>query len=306
MSKLTEIEAYIQVAQLGSFTEAAEVLELSRGRVSQLIQRLETRLDVSLMTRTTRKISLTPEGEQFLISCREGMNQLNSAETNLKMMSQRLSGPVRINSVGGIFGESFLSLALSELVVDHPELSVTINYSSSLVDFNRDPVDLVLRIGHAPAEDVNSIFLGEVHHVLCASPTFVNRYGYPESPDDLTRLPTVCGTPKIWELEHCKSGNKQVITPQAHWRSGNTHAQCVAAKAGIGISRILTLVAQPELDAGNLVTVLPEWKVEPTSLWLMWRSQGEMPLRIKMVRDHIINRMAELSNFKHASRKVAY
>lgn len=294
MSKFTEIEAFIQVAQLGSFTEAAQTLTLSRSRVSQLILRLEERLGVALMTRTTRKLTLTAEGEQFLTSCREGMNQLNSAETNLKMMSQRLSGPVRINSVGGIFGESFLSLALSELVVDHPELSVTINYSSSLVDFNRDPVDLVLRIGHAPTEDVNSVFLGDVHHVLCASPTFVNRHGYPESPDNLMHLPTVCGTPKIWELEHNKTGFKQVITPHAHWRSGNTHAQCVATKAGIGISRILTLVAQPELDAGNLVTVLPEWKVESTSLWLLWRSQGEMPLRIQMVRDHICMRMKEL------------
>lgn len=292
MSRFAEIEAFIEVAHQGSFTRAAEQLTLSRSRVSQLVQRLEDRLGVRLMQRTTRSLTLTSQGEQFLQRCRSGMNLLSSAEADLKMMSHKLTGPVRINSVGGIFGEQILAHALSDLVISHPELSVTIDYSSALVDLDRDPVDLVMRIGHAPAENSESAFLGDVHHTLCAGPSFVNQHGYPQQPDDLQKLPTVCGTPKIWELEQVSTGRRQVITPQANWRSGNTNAQVIATEAGLGVSRLLTLAAKPGLDAGRLVSVMPDWRIEPTYLWLMWQRNEELSVRNRTVRDHLIHHIS--------------
>lgn len=292
MSRFAEIEAFIEVAQQGSFTRAAEHLELSRSRISQLIQRLEERLGVNLMQRTTRSLTLTPQGEQFLQRCRSGMNLLSSAEADLKMMSHKLTGPVRINAVGGLYGEQILARALSDLVLNHPELSVTVDYSSTLVDLDRDPVDLVMRIGHTPADNAESAFLGDVHHTLCASPSFVNQHGYPQTPDDLQRMPTVCGTPKIWELEQTSTGKRQVITPQAHWRSGNTNAQLIATEAGLGVSRLLTLAAKPGLNAGRLVSVMPEWRVEPTHLWLMWQRNEELSVRNRTVRDHLIHHVS--------------
>lgn len=292
MSRFTEIEAFIEVAQQGSFTRAAEQLELSRSRISQLIQRLEERLGVRLMQRTTRSLTLTSQGEQFLQRCRSGMNQLASAEADLKMMSHKLTGPVRINSVGGLYGEQILARALSDLVTNHPELSVTIDYSSHLTDLERDPIDLVMRIGHTPPENADSAFLGEVHHTLCASPAFVNQHGYPQNPDDLQRLPTVCGTPKVWELEQVSSGKRQVITPNANWRSGNTNAQVIATEAGLGVSRLLTLAAKPGLEAGRLVSIMPDWRVEPTHLWLMWQRHEELSTRNQTVRDHLIHHIS--------------
>jgi DNA-binding transcriptional LysR family regulator len=289
MSQFGEIEAFIQVAQQSSFTAAADTLGLSRPRVSQLIQRLEERLGVVLLRRTTRRVFLTPEGEQFLSGCRLGMEQLANAEANLKLTGQRLSGKVRINSVGGMYGEILLSHALSEVLNEHPELNIDVDYSSALVDLNKDPVDLVLRIGKAPAEQVASEFLGEVNHVLCASPAFINRYGFPKSPSDLEAFPLVCGTPKIWELEHNKTGQKQVISPAPVWRSGNTSAQVVATEAGVGIGRLLSLVVEPKLQSGKLLTVLPDWRVEPTNLWLMWRNRGTLAKRTEIARDHLIH-----------------
>lgn len=302
MSKFIEIETFIQVANQGSFTRAAEQLELSRGRVSQLIARLESRLGVTLLQRTTRSVQLTNEGEQYLEACRLGMSQLDSAEANLKMMSQRLSGPVRVNAVGGIYGETFLAHALAELVMEHPELNVSIDYSSQLINVNKDPFDLVLRIGHAPAADVESIFLCDVHHTLCASPSFINQYGYIDHPDRLNDIPTVCGTPKIWELEHVKSGRKRVVTPNAHWRSGSTQAQLIAVESGLGIGRLLSWVAETKLQQGKLLTVLPEWRVEPTYLWLMWPKQPELPKRTQIVRDHLVYKLSGLGITKAASK----
>jgi|TARA_B110000503_G_scaffold119724_1_gene181767 DNA-binding transcriptional LysR family regulator len=292
MDHLSEIQAFLAIADLGSFTKAAEHLGLSRSRISQLISRLEDRLGVMLMHRTTRSLTLTPEGEQFRTGCRQGIQHLEQAEASLKLMSTRLSGPVRINSVGGVFGETFLSKALAEVVSEHPEVTVHISYSSSLIDLNRDPVDLVLRIGKAPGHQVASAHLGEIHHVLCASPKFVNLYGFAQSPSDLEQLRTISGTPKTWELT--RANERQVVTPKSCWHSPSSQAQRIAAEQGLGIARLLTAVAQDALAEGRLLRVLPEWQIEPTQLWLLWSNQGDLPKRIEMVRDHLRVRLTNL------------
>ncbi|WP_196158607.1 LysR family transcriptional regulator [Reinekea sp. G2M2-21] len=287
MSRFTEMEAFLSVCELNSFTLAAEKLMLSRSRVSQLVAGLEQRVGVRLLLRTTRSLSLTPEGEQFFNHCRDGMRQLASAEANLKLMSTRLTGPVRINAIGGLFGEKYLAEALCDVVKEHPELQLTIDYTSTMIDLQKSPVDLILRIGSAPGDDVNALCLGEIDHTLCASPAFLSQYPFPESPDDLAALPLVCGTPKTWQLEHRKSGQLRTITPNANWRSGSTAAQSVAIEHGLGVGRLLTKFAEPALTSGRLVPVMPQWRIVPTYLWLIWAKQDELPVRIQVVRDHI-------------------
>lgn len=289
MSRFTEIEAFLQVSDSGSFTLAAEVLNLSRSRVSQLISRLEERVGVMLIQRTTRTLILTPEGEQFQNLCRPGMHQLSHAEANLKRLSQNLTGPVRINSVGGVYGETFLAKALAEAVIDHPELNISINYSSDIVDLNRDPIDLVLRIGKPPSDAVYYQLLGDVNHMLCASPSFLNKHGFPKSPSDIEHMKAVCGTPKTWSL--VKNNEQCIVHPNAHWHSPSTQAQLIAAEQGLGIARLLTPVVKSSLESGRLVQVLPEWQVEVTHLWLLWRRSGDLPKRIEFVRDHLIQRL---------------
>ncbi|WP_320824338.1 LysR family transcriptional regulator [Reinekea sp.] len=292
MDHLSEIQAFLAIADLGNFTKAAEHLGLSRSRISQLITRLEDRLGVMLMHRTTRSLTLTPEGEQFRSGCRQGIAHLEQAEASLRLMSTRLSGPVRINSVGGVFGETFLSKALAEVLSEHPELTVHLNYSSNLIDLNRDPVDLVLRIGKEPGHQVASAHLGEIQHVLCASPKFVNLNGFPQNPKDLEQFRTITGTPKTWELT--RGHEVQVVTPKSCWHSPSSLAQRIASEQGLGIARLLTAVAQESLVAGRLLRVLPDWQIEPTQLWLLWSNQGDLPKRIEMVRDHLRLRLINL------------
>ncbi len=294
MDKFSEIQAFIKVADARSFTIAAEQLNLSRSRVSQLIARLENRIGVTLMHRTTRSLTLTPEGEQFRTSCRAGMQQLENAESNLKLMSTRLSGPVRMNSVGGIIGEQILATALSEVVNDHPELTIHIEFSSDQVDVNKDPIDLVLRVGKQPGPQVNYSHLAVINHTLCASPRFLNEFGFPQQPLDLEETQCVCGTPKTWDL--VKGKERISISPKTLWRSPSSQAQLIAVEQSLGICRLLSILAKHPLKEGKLVQVLPEWQIEPTDLWLIWSNKGELPKRIEMVKDHLINRLSLITN----------
>jgi len=203
------------------------------------------------------------------------------------MMSTRLSGPVRINAIGGIFGEKYLADALSDVMLKHPELQITIDYTSTIIDLNKSPVDLIMRIGVAPSDDVNAICLAVVDHTLCASPKFINQYGFPSSPEELMRLPMVCGTPKTWELQHSRSGETRTLVPVANWRSGNTAAQSIAIEKGLGIGRLLSKVVDPLLRDGKLVQVLPDWQIAKTHLWLIWPKHRELPKRVHVVREHV-------------------
>lgn len=288
MDRYTQIEAFLAVCEAGSFTAAAQKLGLSRSRVSQLVMQLEQRLGITLLQRTTRSQHLTPEGEHFRRQCQAGLQQLDDAEHKLKLMADRLSGPVRINSVGGLLGEHYLARMLTEIVDSHPDLEVRLEYSSQRVDLSRDPVDLVIRGGDDPGPGVAAQRLGRLEHRLCASPRYLNRVGFPHHPKDLSRFNCVTGTPTQWRF---RRGNDSVeLTPQGNWRSPSSQAQLLAVEQGLGIGRLSNLVLKEPLQAGRVVPVLSDWQVENTSIWLVWAPRVELPKRVQMVRDHLIRR----------------
>ncbi|MHA7878748.1 MAG: LysR family transcriptional regulator [Saccharospirillum sp.] len=288
MDRLTEIEAFVAVCDAGSFTAAAERLGLSRGRVSQLVAGLETRLGVTLLHRTTRSQSLTPEGEHFLLRCRAGISQLDAAEHSLKLMADRVSGPVRINSVGGVLGEYYLARVLTEVATQHPALEIQLHFDSRRVDLNQDPVDLVVRGGDDPGTQVEAERLGRIQYMLCASPRYLNRYGFPRHPDDLGQFNCVTGTPTVWRF---RRGAEQVaFHPKGHWYSPSSQAQLLATEQGLGIARLSNLVLREPLQQGRVVTLLDQWQIEDSSIWLAWAPRTELSKRVRLVRDHIIRR----------------
>lgn len=288
MDRYTQIQTFLAVCDAGSFTAAAQTLGLSRSRVSQLVMQLEQRLGVTLLQRTTRSQHLTPEGDHFRRQCQAGLQQLDDAEHKLKLMADRLSGPVRINSVGGVLGEHYLAQLLTEIVDSHPDLEIRLDYSSQRVDLSRDPVDLVIRSGDDPGPGVAAEKIGRFEHRLCASPRYLNRMGFPHHPNDLARFNCVTGTPQSWRF---RRGNDSVEhTPKGNWRSPSSQAQLLAAEQGLGIARLSNLVLKESLQAGRVVPVLSDWQIENTTIWLVWAPRVELPKRVQMVRDHLIRR----------------
>lgn len=288
MDRLTEIEAFVAICDSGSFTAAAEQLGLSRGRVSQLLAALEARLGVTLMHRTTRSQSLTPEGEHFLLRCRSGISQIDAAEHSLKLMADQVSGPVRINSVGGVLGEYYLARVLTEVAAQHPALDIQLHFDSRRVDLNQDPVDLVVRGGDDPGTQVEAERLGRIQYLLSASPRYLNQHGFPRHPRDLAEFNCVTGTPTVWRF---RQGSELFeYHPQGHWYSPSSQAQLLATEQGLGIARLSNLVLREPLQQGRVVTLLNQWQIEDSSIWLAWAPRTELPKRVRLVRDHIVRR----------------
>ncbi|GGX48054.1 LysR family transcriptional regulator [Saccharospirillum salsuginis] len=288
MDRFSEIQAFLAVCETGSFTRAAESLSLSRSRISQLVAELEDRLGVTLLHRTTRVVQLTPEGEHFRVRCQSGIRQLESAEVSLKLMSERLSGPVRINSVGGLIGEYYVARVLTEVAAQHPSLNIHLEYSSQRVDLNQDPVDLVIRGGDDPGPHVEAERIGQLEFMLCASPRYLNQVGFPRHPDELSNFNCLRGTPRVWRFH---KGNETVEhQPEGNWFSPSSQAQLLAAEQGLGIARLSNLVLREPLQQGRVIQVLNDWRIANTSLWLVWAERTELPKRVRTVRDHLIRR----------------
>lgn len=288
MDRFSEIQAFLAVCETGSFTRAAERLSLSRSRISQLVAELEDRLGVTLLHRTTRVVQLTPEGEHFRVRCQSGIRQLESAEVSLKLMSERLSGPVRINSVGGLIGEYYVARVLTEVADQHPSLDIHLDFSSQRVDLNQDPVDLVIRGGDDPGPNVAAERIGQLQFMLCASPRYLNQAGFPRHPRELARFNCLRGTPRVWWFH--KDGESFEHHPEGNWFSPSSQAQLLAAEQGLGIARLSNLVLREPLQQGRVIQVLNDWRIANTSLWLVWAERTELPKRVRMVRDHLIQR----------------
>jgi DNA-binding transcriptional LysR family regulator len=175
----------VQVAESGSFTAAARVLNLTPAAVSKNIAALEGRLQVRLFNRTTRQLSLTEEGRRFVAQAREGLRLLAEASTQAACGADP-EGVVRISSGIG-FGRRFVLPLLAEFLIRHPRVRVELNLSDSHVDLIREGFDLGIRGGAAPPEGMVARKIGTVSTLLAASPQYLSKHGTPTSWRDLVR-----------------------------------------------------------------------------------------------------------------------
>ena len=146
-SSLADIRTFVTIAEQGSFTKAAEVLQSSRAHVSRQLAQLEQQLGVQLIIRTTRAQRLTPVGEQFFQQCLNSLQTINQAVIAAKDDTEQLKGGICINCVGGVIGEDILTNIISEFNLQYPDIEVELDFSSPRVDLIAEAFDLVVRMG---------------------------------------------------------------------------------------------------------------------------------------------------------------
>ena len=178
---LSGIVAFVEAARAGSFTLAAERMGLTKSAVGKSVSRLETRLGVKLFYRTTRKLSLTVDGEAFLASCKTALNEIIEAEAALKSEQGVPKGRVRID-MPAAYGRKILLPVLLEIASANPGLQLTLTFSDRLIDPVEEGIDLVIRFGILTdsAGLVSRRLMQQTLHV-CASPTYLSRRGQPEN-----------------------------------------------------------------------------------------------------------------------------
>jgi LysR family transcriptional regulator for bpeEF and oprC len=260
MRDFAAMEAFVRVAEMGSFTRAAEALDLSRAMISTHVQRLERGFGLRLLNRTTRKVAVTPAGAEYLEHCRRVFAELAAAEETLRRGKEQPTGRVRVD-VPGSFGRHILLPRLPDFLARYPGIDVDLRFNERVVDIVREGVDVAVRAGTVTDPDVVAHRVCGSRWINCASPAYLARYGRPDTVEDLANhvligtIPAGSTHPRPWLF-----GRDEPPPVELRFRMTVNEAEAVmlAAARGAGITQTMDLLAARELVEGNLMIVLPD------------------------------------------------
>jgi DNA-binding transcriptional LysR family regulator len=283
MSKLKELEAFVQVANKGSLTAAAAGEGVTPAIIGRRLDALEDRLGVRLLIRTTRKLTLTQEGAAFLEDCQRILTDLANAEAQLSLGSARASGHLKVTAPAG-FGRKHVAPLLLEFLRTHPDVSASLDLSDRTVDLVGEGIDCAVRLGGLVDSSLVAVRLGEMRRVVVGSPAYFQRRGVPRSLDDLTRhdclsLPTQPG----WDFQ--AAGKPLLFKPPGRFACNDGAVLHDWALAGMGLAwRSLWEVGE-DLRWGRLVSVLDDLATAPVGIHAVFPQRRHLPLRVRLFID---------------------
>lgn len=290
------ITAFVTTAQLGSFTAAAEQLGITKSAVGKSVARLEARLGLKLFQRSTRRLSLTPDGEQFLVSCQGAIDILEQAEAELTSHIARPSGRLRVD-LPAAFGRQRILPLLLNITRAYPELALTVTFSERFVDPIEEGIDLVIRIGElADSSGLIARRLTTQKLVICASPGYLAHYGEPAAFADLSQHQCIVGfrrnQPKSWLLKE-KGGVIQRYTPPPTHEFGDGDAMLAAVLAGCGLSQLPLWLVGNYLASGELQEVLKGHSGGEMPISALWPKSRRLLPKIRHVVDTLVSAAKE-------------
>ncbi|MGZ0800330.1 LysR substrate-binding domain-containing protein [Kluyvera ascorbata] len=285
------ITAFVTTAQQGSFTAAAELLGLTKSAVGKSVSRLEARLGLTLFLRSTRRLSLMPDGEAFLSRCQQAIDILEQAEAELTAHVIHPAGRLRVD-LPSAFGRQRILPILLAITQRYPELSLTVTFSERFVDLIEEGIDLVVRIGElADSSGLVARRLTTQKLVICAAPAYLKAFGEPQCVDALARHRCVVGfrrnQPLSWLIKSA-DGKITRFTPPPTFEMADGDAMLVATLAGCGLSQLPRWLVAESLASGALVEVLAETAGGEMPISAIWPKNRQMLPKIRYAVDELI------------------
>ncbi|MBZ5791108.1 LysR family transcriptional regulator [Burkholderia contaminans] len=290
MDHLQAMRIFARVAHLGSFTKAAEQLQLPRPTVSNAVQYLEKHLKVRLLQRTTRRVALTTEGATYYERCMRLLADLDDAETLFEDAGTTPRGAIRVD-LPERFAVNQMIPALPDFHARYPDLRVVIGTTDRFVDLVADGIDCAVRIGAMSDTSLVARRIGELAQVNCAAPAYLERYGTPRSPDELPDHVAVgyvssrTGRELDWEYADMDSGELHAIKMRSVVSVNSSQAYLACCLAGLGLIQVPREGLAPLLADGSLVEVLPEWNAEPLPVSVVFPTGRHLAPRVRIFVD---------------------
>ena len=296
MSTLPDLEAwavFARVAEAGSFAAAAGETGLSTATVSKAVARLERRVGAALLSRTSRRVSLTTLGREVAERAQRLLADAEAIEADLLDRTASPRGLVRIAAPMS-FGQAQVAPLLPELLATHPELSVDLHLSDEIVDLVAGGYDFALRIARLVPSSLRARRICDVRLLLVASPGYAARRGLPAHPRALGDHPCfgyAYTANASWSFTH-RSGEQASVAPSGPLRVNNGEAALPALLAGLGIIALPEFLVSDALRAGRLVEVLPDWSLPPVALSLVTPPAALRPVRVSLAMEFLHRRLS--------------
>ena len=285
------IREFVSAAQSLSFTAAALELGVTSSAVGKSVTRLEARLGVKLLHRTTRRLVLTAEGEAYLASCLRVMDELAETQGFLTTGQQAPVGRLRID-LPAAFGRRHILPTLIDMAVRYQQLDLSVSFSERLVDIVNDGVDLVVRIGVLKDDaDIVARKLGSQSLLICATPAYLQAHGTPRAPDDLLHHDCIVGwrngTRKTWMLKDEKGQTHEHEVRVKH-EVGDGEMLLNLTLAGGGLAQLPTWLVQTPVEQGLLVPVLEAYAGAEMPINVIWPRTRYLQPKVRMVVDELL------------------
>lgn len=293
LDRLTSMGVFVRVADKGSFTAAADGLNMTPAMVGKHIKFLEDRVGAALLNRTTRRQSLTDAGRAFLERARTILAEVEVAEGSLNHARLTPRGVLRLTAP--LSFEEKLVPALVEYAALYPQVSIELALSNGISDLVGEGIDVGLRVGSTSLKGLKMRPLAPYRFVLCAAPSYIKKFGAPEKPGDLQRHRCLTyshwGSGDTWFFR-AKNGSSISIPIQSHMRMNSRTGLRAAAMAGGGIILQSLLSVEKAIDAGLLQPLLLDWELPSKPMHVVWRKERYPTQKLRTFVEFAVARFA--------------
>jgi len=292
MDRLLSMEVFVSAVDLGSFTAAANVFKITPAMVSKHITALEKRLGATLLARTTRRQKLTEIGQKYYANCKQILGQITVAEAGAEAMGSKPKGHLRVNA--SIW---FGSLTLSPIVCDYlhqfPEVNIELSLTDRYVDIVEEGFDVAIRIGELKDSSLIARKLSMLEVTVCASPDYLAKAGFPETPEDLIHHECLEFTnwhnQGGWQLMQKQLGQKTRQVPR--FESDNGQALLTAAVKGIGIIMMPNELVRLDIEAGRLTELLKEYAPPARPIYAVYPRERQLAPKLTSFVDFLVRKL---------------
>ncbi len=294
MDRFEAIAAFTAVAEDGGFSAASRRLGMPLPTISRKVSELEAHLGARLLVRSTRKVTLTETGQQFLITCRRVLGELGEAEKLASGEYRAPRGELVVSAPTGL-GSAYISPIVTEFLIAYPDIDIDLRLSDRITNLVDEQVDVAVRIAHLPDSSLIALKAGVIRHVVCASPAYLLDRGEPETIADLSRHACVTFTaleaPREWIFR--ERGQTTRIAIKSRLSVSSASAAVEAATSGLGVSRLLCYQAAPALAEKRLRLVLRRFEPEPLPVSLVYPSGRLVPQKLRAFTDFVMPRLKQ-------------
>ena len=295
MDALSDIVVFVQVVNSGSFTVAAERLNLSKSVVSKYVTRLEEHLGARLLNRTTRKLSLTEVGQVFYARSRRALEEIDDASAEVSRLQTAPRGTLRVNTPMS-FGILHVAPLIAEFQSRYPDLTVDMSLDDRKLDLVEEGYDLAVRITNLNDSSLVARRLAPCRHVICAAPEYLAQRGTPVTPDELTAHNIVSyryqASALKWDFQ-TPAQDTISVTVTGSTQMNNSLAIRAALLGGLGIARIPTFIVGDDLRDGKLVAVLGDFPTLDIAIYLVYPHRQNLPPKVRAFVDFLVERIGD-------------
>ena len=289
MDKFLEMQVFAAVVDAGSFVGASDALEMSKPAVSRYVAELESRLGVRLLNRTTRKLSLTEEGDVFYARCKALLDNVEEAEAEITARKGEAAGLLKVTAPQ-TFGLLYLAPLWAPFMARHPKVRVDVMLSDRVTDLVEEGFNLAVRIARLPSSSLVSRKLATTRMILCASPAYLKRRGQPKTPADLVNHEiasySLLSMGETWEFDGPDGHVVAPVSPRLRSNSGDTCRAVALAHGGIILQPSFLVGA--DIRSGTLVELMPEFRSIRLDMFAVYPSRKFVSPKVRLLIDFLV------------------